>query len=69
MASYAVILRRSALVTAPVPRRHDRAGRHLGGGKGLVGALLGVGLVIVFFGISAAGDELGLTEEARRSRW
>jgi len=54
MASYAVILRRSALVTAITALVMVVLGGALGGGKGLVGALLGVGLVIVFFGISAA---------------
>jgi ATP synthase protein I len=54
MASYAVILRRSALVTAVPALVMVVLGGALGGGKGLVGALLGVGLVIVFFGISAA---------------
>ena len=54
MASYAVILRRSALVTAIPALVMVVLGGALGGGKGLVGALLGVGLVIVFFGISAA---------------
>ncbi len=54
MASYAVILRRSALVTAIPALVMIVLGGALGGGKGLVGALLGVGLVIVFFGISAA---------------
>ena len=54
MASYAVILRRSALVTAIPALVMVVLGGALGGSKGLVGALLGVGLVIVFFGISAA---------------
>jgi ATP synthase protein I len=54
MASYAVILRRSALVTAIPALVMVVLGGAFGGGKGLVGALLGVGLVIVFFGISAA---------------
>ncbi len=54
MAGYAVILRRSALVTAIPALVMVVLGGALGGGKGLAGALLGVGLVIVFFGISAA---------------
>jgi ATP synthase protein I len=53
LASYAVIFRRSALVTAPVAAAMIVLSGIAGGGKGLVGALLGVGLVIVFFGISA----------------
>lgn len=54
MANYAVILRRSALVTAVAALVMVVLSAIVGGGKGLVGALLGVGLVIVFFGISAA---------------
>jgi ATP synthase protein I len=53
LASYAVILRRSALATAPVAGAMIALGAIVGGGKGLVGALLGVGLFIVFFGISS----------------
>ena len=54
MASYAVILRRSAVVTAAAALVMIVLSAIAGGGKGLVGALLGVGLVAVFFGISAA---------------
>jgi ATP synthase protein I len=53
LASYAVILRRSALATAPAAAAMVALSAIIGGGKGLVGALLGVGLVIVFFGISS----------------
>jgi ATP synthase protein I len=53
LASYAVILRRSALVTAPAAVAMIVLSGIAGGSKGLAGALLGVGLVIVFFGISA----------------
>lgn len=53
LASYAVILRRSALVTAPAAVAMIVLSGIVGGSKGLVGGLLGVGLVIVFFGISA----------------
>ena len=53
MASYAVILRRSAVVTAAAALVMVMLSAIAGGGKGLVGALLGVGLVVVFFGISA----------------
>jgi len=53
MASYAVILRRSAVVTAVAALLMVVLSAMVGGGKGLMGALLGVGLVIVFFGISA----------------
>jgi ATP synthase protein I len=52
-ATYAVILRRSALLTAPVALLMIVLGAVLGGSKGLLGAVLGVGLVIAFFGISA----------------
>jgi ATP synthase protein I len=51
-ANYAVILRRSAMLTAPVALLMIVLGAILGGSKGLLGAALGVGLVIVFFGIS-----------------
>ena len=51
-ADYAVILRRSALLTAPVALLMIVLGAILGGTKGLLGAALGVALVIVFFGIS-----------------
>ena len=51
-AYYAVILRRSALLTAPVALLMIVLCAVLGGTKGLLGAVLGVALVIVFFGIS-----------------
>lgn len=63
LASYAVILRRSALATAPVAAAMIVLSGIVGGGKGLVGALFGVGLVIVFFGISA----IVMTWATRRS--
>jgi ATP synthase protein I len=62
-ASYAVILRRSALATAPAAAVMIVLSGIVGGGRGLVGALLGVGLVIVFFGI----DALALSWAARHS--
>ena len=52
LATYAVIIRRSALVTAPVALLMIVLGALLGGAKGLLGAALGVALVIAFFGIS-----------------
>lgn len=52
LATYAVIMRRSALVTAPVALLLIVLGALLGGAKGLLGAALGVALVIAFFGIS-----------------
>ena len=63
LASYAVILRRSALATAPVAAAMIVLSGIAGGGKGLIGALLGVGLVIIFFGI----DALALNWASRRS--
>ena len=63
LASYAVILRRSALATAPAAMAMIVLSGIVGGGKGLVGALLGVGLVIIFFGLSA----LAMTWATRRS--
>lgn len=53
LASYAVVPRRAAVVTAPVAVVMIALGALIGGGRGLVGALLGVGLVGAFFGISA----------------
>jgi ATP synthase protein I len=52
LASYAVILRRSAVVTAPAALVMVVLSAILGGVKGLTGSLLGVALVITFFGIS-----------------
>ena len=63
LASYAVILRRSALATAPVAAAMIVLSGIVGGSKGLIGALLGVGLVIIFFGI----DALALNWASRRS--
>ena len=63
LASYAVILRRSALATAPVAAAMIVLSGIVGGSKGLIGALLGVGLVAVFFGI----DALALSWAAHRS--
>ena len=54
MASYAVILRRSAMATAISALIMVVLSAALGGVKGLAGALLGVALVLFFFGISAA---------------
>ena len=51
-AYYAVILRRSAMLTAPVALLMIVLSAVLGGAKGLLGAALGVALVIAFFGIS-----------------
>ena len=51
-AYYAVILRRSAMLTAPVALLMIVLGAVLDGSKGLLGAVLGVALVIAFFGIS-----------------
>jgi ATP synthase protein I len=51
-AYYAVIQRRSAMLTAPVALLMIVLGAVLGGAKGLLGAVLGVALVTVFFGIS-----------------
>jgi ATP synthase protein I len=54
MASYAVVLRRSAALTAAAALVMVVLSAIAAGSKGLVGALLGVGLVVVFFGISAS---------------
>jgi ATP synthase protein I len=50
--SYVRTLRWSVLLTAPVAVAMVALCAGVGGVKGLVGALLGVALVIVFFGIS-----------------
>jgi ATP synthase protein I len=61
--SYAVILRRSALATVPAAVAMIVLSFIVGGSKGLTGALLGVGLVIIFFGISA----FAMSQAARHS--
>jgi ATP synthase protein I len=53
MAGYAVILRRSAMVTAIAALVMIVLSGAFGGSKGLVGALIGVALVVAFFGVSA----------------
>jgi ATP synthase protein I len=53
LASYAVILRRSAVVTVPAALVMVALSAILAGVKGLAGGLLGAALVAVFFGISA----------------
>jgi ATP synthase protein I len=53
LGSYAVVLRRSALITLPAALVMVALGAVFGGVKGLLGALLGAGLVAAFFGISA----------------
>jgi ATP synthase protein I len=53
LASYAVVLRRSAIATAPAAGVMIAPSMAVGGQKGLIGALLAVGLVVAFFGISA----------------
>jgi ATP synthase protein I len=63
LASYAVILRRSAMLTAPAAVIMIALSGVLGGVKGLIGALLAVALVVAFFGISALAVNWG----ARRS--
>ena len=63
LASYAVVLRRSAVVTAPVALAMVVLSTIFGGAKGLAGSLLGIALVITFFGISA----VAVTRAARHS--
>src|SRR6516225_4246336 len=63
MAQYAVIFRRSALVTAVAAVIMVVLSAAVGGAKGLLGALVGVGLVVVFFGISA----IAMSWAARKS--
>jgi ATP synthase protein I len=52
-ATYARIARRSALVTAVTAVIMAAVSLGVGGGKGLLGAVLGVALVAIFFAISA----------------
>jgi ATP synthase protein I len=63
LASYAVILRRSAVITAPAAVVMVALSAVIGGGKGLLGAVAGVALVAAFFGISA----FAVSRAARRS--
>jgi len=52
LANYARILRRSAAVTAAVAVVMVALSTAIGGGKGALGALLGVAIVAAFFAIS-----------------
>jgi ATP synthase protein I len=52
LANYALILRRSAALTAVAAAVMVAASAAAAGSRGLIGALLGVALVAVFFGIS-----------------
>jgi ATP synthase protein I len=53
LASYAVVMRRSALITAPAALVMIVLSTIISGTQGLVGAVLGAALVAAFFGISA----------------
>ena len=52
MAAYSRVVRRSAAITAVVAAAMIGISAGLGGAKGVYGALVGVGVVTVFFGIS-----------------
>jgi ATP synthase protein I len=52
MASYSRVVRRSAVITTVVAALMVGICAALGGAKGVYGALVGVGVVAVFFGIS-----------------
>jgi ATP synthase protein I len=52
MENYARVIRRSALITAAVAAAMVAISAAASGAKGAIGALIGVGVVIVFFGIS-----------------
>jgi ATP synthase protein I len=52
MAAYSRVVRRSAVLTAAVAAVMIGICAALGGAKGVYGALVGVGIVTVFFGIS-----------------
>jgi ATP synthase protein I len=52
MAAYSRVVRRSAVLTAAVAAVMIGICAALGGAKGVYGALIGVGVVTIFFGIS-----------------
>jgi ATP synthase protein I len=52
MAAYGRVVRRSAVLTAAVAAVMIGICAALGGAKGVYGALIGVGIVTIFFGIS-----------------
>ncbi|MBV9379083.1 MAG: hypothetical protein JOY82_12160 [Streptosporangiaceae bacterium] len=52
MAYYARVVRRSAALTAVVAAVMVALSAALGGGKGVIGALVGIAIVTAFFGIS-----------------
>ena len=52
MAAYSRVVRRSAVLTAAVAAVMIGICAALGGAKGVYGALIGVGIVTIFFGIS-----------------
>jgi ATP synthase protein I len=52
MAVYARVIRRSALITLAVAAVMVAIGAGADGVKGLLGSLIGIGVVVVFFGIS-----------------
>lgn len=64
--SYARSLRWSVLLTAPLAAVMVAICAGVGGMKGLIGALLGVALVIIFFGISilAVGRAARISQQA-----
>jgi ATP synthase protein I len=64
--SYVRTLRWSVLLTAPLAAVMVAICAGVGGTKGLIGALLGVALVIVFFGISilAVGRAARISQQA-----
>lgn len=52
MANYARVIRRSAVITAAAAVAMIAISAGASGTKGAIGALIGIGVVIVFFGIS-----------------
>ncbi|MDA8318264.1 MAG: hypothetical protein M0030_00410 [Actinomycetota bacterium] len=63
LANYAQIVRRSAVTTAGVAAIMAVVSLAIGGVKGIIGAVLGIALVAVFFGISV----IAVGRAARRS--
>jgi ATP synthase protein I len=63
LANYAQIVRRSAITTVALGAVMALISLAIGGSKGLIGAVLGVALVAVFFGIST----FAIGQAARKS--
>ena len=65
LGSYALIVRRSAAVTAAVAAVMVAVSAAVAGGKGVLGALLGTALVVVFFAISVIAVSAAARDSAQ----